>query len=329
MKKIILLVYKGFFTQHLREFQNINLNFICEELSQKGFAVELLEYAALGEFNYEVDESATYWVGSHQNPEVKQYINDVLFARFFNKSNIVPPLQTIIAHENKGLQGMLAKELGIAMIPQSYHCSAPVDAPYLDYPAVFKKLDGAGSSGVSLVYSNKELISKIKRNIIETASIKKIKEAGKNIVRQLLNRKEQAKYLERKATFVSQSFIPNLAFDYKVLVLGDKCYFLKRNIKKGDFRASGSGQFELVEHISTSLIEFALNVKKKLNTPYCSLDLVEYGNGEIGLIEFQTVHFGPYTLFNSIYAFSNSTKVNINTPVLESELVGSLVSYYG
>lgn len=40
--------------------------------------------------------------------------------------------------------------------------------------------------------------------------------------------------------FILQSFIPDLANDWKKVIFGDKYYVLTRHVKKNDFRASGS-----------------------------------------------------------------------------------------
>jgi hypothetical protein len=332
-KKIIILVHEDFFTQHLYEYQNVNLEFIINLLTNKGFNVEVLEYSALAKQSYTIDNDAIYWTGSHQNIDVKKYINDILIARFINRDNLVPRLETVISHENKGMQGMLASELGINLISQDYHCTTTVPNNYLSETVVFKSLGGAGSVGVSLAKNKKEYQQKIRMNLLLDSTFLNIKEMSKNVIRRLLKRNSQANYLRKNARFVSQLFVKELSFDYKVLVLGEHVYFLKRHVRKNDFRASGSGKFEFEDNISPELIQFAFDCKDKLNVPYCSLDLIEYGQGKIGLIEFQTSHFGPYTLLESNYFYKvNGDKellVDNNEMIYEQELVTSFIKYNG
>jgi hypothetical protein len=330
-KKIIILVHEGFFTQHLFEYQNINLDFVTEKLTNAGFSLEFLEYHTLAKQSYVVEREAIYWTGSHQNLDVKQYVNDILISRFIGRDNLVPKLETVISHENKGMQGMLASELGINLISQDYHCATTVPSDYLSNTVVFKSLGGAGSVGVSLAKNKQQYQRKIRMNLLLNATLLNIKEMSKNVIRRLLKRNSQADYLRKNARFVSQLFVKELLFDYKVLVLGEHVYFLKRYVRKDDFRASGSGKFEFEEKISPKLIQFAFDCKDKLNVPYCSLDLIEYGQGNIGLIEFQTVHFGPYTLLESdSYYDRGALKTNMTdkTPyIYEQEIVESLLSY--
>jgi hypothetical protein len=330
-KKIIILVHEGFFTQHLYEYQNVNLEFIINQLTKEGFNVEILEYSVLAKQSYIIDNDAIYWTGSHQNIDVKQYINDILIARFINRDNLVPRLETVISHENKGMQGMLAAELGINLISQDYHCTTTVPNNYLSETVVFKSLGGAGSVGVSLAKNKIQYQQKIRMNLLLNTTFLNIKEMSKNVIRRLLKRNSQANYLRKNAKFVSQLFVKELSYDYKVLVLGEHAYFLKRNVRKNDFRASGSGQFEFEENINPKLIKFAFECKDKLNVPYCSIDLIEYGQGEIGLIEFQTVHFGPYTLLESdCYYGRDGRKTDTTVQILyvyEHEILLSFLSY--
>ena len=97
--------------------------------------------------------------------------------------------------------------------------------------------------------------------------------------------------------FVEQEFISELNHDFKVLIFGDRYFVLKRNVRKNDFRASGSGDFEFIEP-PYEVLNFAKEVASKLDNPYLSLDIAQSDNG-CHLIEFQATNFGPYTLLNS------------------------------
>ena len=83
----------------------------------------------------------------------------------------------------------------------------------------------------------------------------------------------------------------------------DKLFYLKRNIAKNDFRASGSGNFDNKTKPSKEIMDFAYSVKVKLNTPFASLDVIEIKDKKPMLIEYQTTHFGLYTAINSISHF--------------------------
>lgn len=328
MKKIIILVHEGFFTQHLNEYQNIDLKIVELALKSSGLEVEYLEYQTLAHYDYQIEDEAIYWCGSHQNISIKQYINDVLTARFCHRNNLIPSLDTVLAHENKGLMGILAAEKGLPYIKQHYRLADTHSVSEdLTYPFVFKSLGGAGSKGVSLVKTKKQLYRSINSTKRLDITFKEIKENVKNIARKLLKRNAQARYLTQRARFCEQSFIPNLSSDYKVLVFWDKVYVLKRSVREGDFRASGSGRFEVQESIDSKLAELAIECRKKLDSPYCSLDFVTLASGEYKLIEFQTCHFGPYTQLSARVYFETRLKTYDSDCSFESELAHAFVKH--
>ncbi|EKG2058556.1 hypothetical protein O2N19_004786, partial [Escherichia coli] len=140
--------------------------------------------------------------------------------------------------------------------------------------------------------------------------------------------KEHTIYFQRYNPYVLQDFIPDLNSDYKVLVFGNKYYVLKRNVRDNDFRASGSGKF-VFEDVSEKFLSFARKVIEFLHTPYASLDIVERGDG-FGCIEFQCVHFGPYTQLNAeyYYEFKNGKWIREkNNYTLEQVYAEALVDF--
>ncbi|WP_216603807.1 hypothetical protein, partial [Vibrio kanaloae] len=97
---------------------------------------------------------------------------------------------------------------------------------------------------------------------------------------------------------ITQKKIDGVGYDYKALVFFDKVYVLKRNVRKNDFRSSGSGDFEFVE-VEPNILNFADKFRRKLKTPYVSMDIMKDTFGVLHCIEFQAVHFGPYTQINA------------------------------
>lgn len=299
--RIILLTHKGFFTQSLPDFKNVEIEKIFSQLTYLGYECELLEYNDLAKFDYLIDDQAIYWIGSHQNPTVIRFIKDVLFARFHNRRNIVPSIETILCHENKGLMGLIASERSLEFVKQNYCCDTRISLH--EQVAVFKKTTGAGSSGVSRIDKSRNNLGKFYRNAIQISTIDGLINISKNSLRKIINRKTQAKYNELHSAHVIQDFVANLDSDYKVLVFMDTIFCLKRLIRNNDFRASGSGKFSFPDEVPLELLKFALEMRKKIDTPYCSLDIIEQPTGNYSLIEFQTVHFGAYTAIHAPHAF--------------------------
>ena len=181
--------------------------------------------------------------------------------------------------------------------------------------------------GVELVNNSKQ-----KNRLIENKEKDTYKRKAINFLRRLkLNNEEFDIYSYNKkkfSGFVIQDFIEGLEFDYKILVFWGKFYVLKRNIKKGDFRASGSGLFEFKEP-SNAVLNYAKYIFETLDTPYASLDIAESYVG-CKLIEYQALNFGPYALIKSpgYYTLNDGYWVFIEvTSSLEVEFSRSLAAY--
>ena len=106
----------------------------------------------------------------------------------------------------------------------------------IDKPLVFKSSEGAMSSGVFLGSNNLEKnksLDKVSRNVNYVEELKDFwrSRKHKNYLQESKNRKK----------FITQSFIPELDKDFKVLVFGEKYFIFSRPVRKNDFRASGSG----------------------------------------------------------------------------------------
>ena len=142
--------------------------------------------------------------------------------------------------------------------------------------------------------------------------------------------REYKKYHFPRMRFVLQEFVEELAHDYKALVFGEKIFLLKRSIREDDFRASGSGDFEFVSEVSDGLLEYIYSTYKSFNCPCVSLDIVECKDN-FGLIEFQFLHFGPYTLQKSGGYFVKNDGVwkynQSSGSILEEEFSSSYLSY--
>lgn len=327
-KNIVILTQNGFFTQGLKPHINVDLDLIISKLNKKGFSVNTLEYSELGRFEFLVDPNTIYWSGSHQNVSEKKYIHDILFARFINNNNIVPPLDTILSHENKGIMGNIASTRKLPLVEQDYINTKCDNIEKIEIPFVYKELTGAGSKGVRLVKDKKNLDKIIKKSLIDDLSFYSFRQILKNLIRRLTNRNDQANYLVISKCYCRQNYIPNLSFDFKVLVFGKNVYVLKRSVRKNDFRASGSGLFEIQSVIPDELAKTALLCKSKLDTPYCSLDFIKTENEEYKLIEFQTCHFGPYTYNSAKVYYSNGNIIGIDpSKSFEDELSDSFISY--
>ncbi|MEF9477433.1 hypothetical protein OWR28_06570 [Chryseobacterium sp. 1B4] len=72
-----------------------------------------------------------------------------------------------------------------------------------------------------------------------------------------------------------QEFIPGLKYDIRLIVIGDKCYYLKRNTRDNDFRASGSGMLEFTPgDFNLEAVDIAFKTAQKLNMVSVAYDFI-------------------------------------------------------
>ncbi|MBY7858705.1 hypothetical protein KW419_10640 [Vibrio fluvialis] len=320
---IKIIHYNHFFGESLPTYKSMDMAVIQKTLEKKGFSVEFVSVEALQ--NEPLDTSSLYLCGSHQNASVKQYYDDVLDFPHIEE-RLIPRRLLIKAHENKGYQGLLARSLDIPYVEQYYF----IDEKPVTTKTVVKCLSGAGSAGVTLCETTEEQSRFLRKPKFWSSTSGQLFAYLKSLIKFRLRKgdylAEKLQFNSPRVRYVQQKFIPNLSFDYKVLVFMDKCFVLKRGVREQDFRASGSGKFEFIEP-SEALLDFALSIRKKLNSPYVSLDVIEHDNG-FECIEYQCVHFGPYTQMKApkYYRYANGKwEAKDNNTILE-ELIGQSVA---
>jgi glutathione synthase/RimK-type ligase-like ATP-grasp enzyme len=98
---------------------------------------------------------------------------------------------------------------------------------------------------------------------------------------------DYARQLPReKGYFLFQSFVENDGSDVRVVVVGDRAVALRRQVREGDFRASGSGRLEYPdESLNPEYIRLAFEVTDRLGAVSMGMDFIESTSGDIQLIE--------------------------------------------
>ena len=82
-----------------------------------------------------------------------------------------------------------------------------------------------------------------------------------------------------------QEFIQGNNFDIRIIVVGDKAFAIKRIVRNGDFRASGSGNILYEkEHFDDNSIMLAFKMAEKLKSQCTAFDFI-YSNTDIYIVE--------------------------------------------
>lgn len=162
------------------------------------------------------------------------------------------------------------------------------------FPKVFKLRGGAGAYNVKLIKTTNEAIKIVnkafskgfssdykKTSFLESVRKWKAKqittyEVVKKIAALVLKQHINVKMTPREIGYVYfQEFVPNNTFDIRVCVVGDKAFALKRLTRKGDFRASGSGNIVYDKNqIDERCVRIAFDINKKIKAQSIAYDFV-------------------------------------------------------
>ncbi len=263
----------------------------------------------------------------------KSYIEDIVLALETSGAMILPNFIYLRAHHNKSFMEALRYRLfpEEASSLQSRTFGTYEDLVNADlsseWPKVIKSAFGAGSTLVAKSDNRMELLRIARKFSLSMSFTETVREYRSRF----LWRGYVPRSLHRNK-FIVQNFIPGLNGDFKVLKYGSRFYFLSRGLRPGDFRASGSGNFnfELPNDVSASaLLDYAKYITDIIGTPLCSLD-IGFDGERFHLIEFQCLNFGPLTAEKSLYHHklvdSKWVKVNENCD-LEYVFCDAIVSH--
>jgi glutathione synthase/RimK-type ligase-like ATP-grasp enzyme len=304
MKKQIVLITgnKNFFGQTRKAWVSINTDILKQELIHFGFNIQQYSHYEIFNSNLDIRDSYIFYSFS-QKENLRNYLLDIIYYLDNGSNIIIPSYDLLKCHENKGYQELFTRKVGLATLDAYYFSSLDdLDNYKLQFPTVLKTTSGSNAKGVFLIQNKDELAKQVsslsplkattKFDLFRRKYLRKKKHYKE--YPEYSNRKDleqYTKYIKPEVNFILQQFIPNLSYDYRILILHDKYFVVKRNAKKGDFKASGTKRFEFMNTIDKKLLNYANSIRKKINTPFLSLDIIPNGEG-YSLIEFQALHFG-------------------------------------
>jgi hypothetical protein len=163
------------------------------------------------------------------------------------------------------------------------------------FPKVFKLRCGSGSANVKLAENKtrarhlvnqafgsgfhpvdpvgrlKERLWLLKRD----QNLEAVKKIAGGIAR-LVVPKEAEKFAAMEKGYVYfQDYVPGNEYDTRLIVVGDRCFGLRRYCRTGDFRASGSGLFSYnPDLIDLGMVELSFDTARKLGVQSVAFDLL-------------------------------------------------------
>lgn len=297
MKVFLLTLPDGTFGSAGQSWKQLSLDKLISKLD---FEVTIKTIVELDSIDFSDDDILIYT--SSESEEIRSFLKNSLYY-LRERVKLIPSYDVLMAHEDKSFQEVWKNKDSFGDLEG--RSIFDLNDQSLPFPKVLKNSQGAGSSGVFLA-RNKQDLKKIKKFFFG----KSLKSKLVGVQRKLkLSNEEYDIYKYRRkgfSLFVEQNFISGLKHDFKVLVFGNRYFVLRRSIRKNDFRASGSGNFEFVDP-PQQVLDYAKKIAKILDNPYLSLDIAQSDQG-CHLIEFQGTNFGPYTLLNAPYRYISENK---------------------
>jgi glutathione synthase/RimK-type ligase-like ATP-grasp enzyme len=286
-------------------------------------------------------ENAIIIYSFSQKPEYRAYIVDVMYYLLKLNNIIIPGYELLKCHENKGFQELYSRLLGVNHLPTYYFSdSAELTNYTFEFPLVYKTVDGSNGKGVTLVKNDEELLRIVKKHerIVPQEQLDLFR---RKYLRKKRSYKEYPDYNNRKdmmqytrhikpqKRFVLQQFIPDLMWDFRVLVVYDRYYITKRHIRDNDFRASGAKKFDFDFTPDPMILDFAKQIFDGFRNSHLSIDIAFDGK-DCYLLEYQALHFGINVLVKSdgFYEQSDSGWRKVyKKPEIEEDIVYGFVKY--
>lgn len=277
---------------------------------ERSFSERWIEYCKLQGISYKVvncldsdiikhlsSSGALLWHWNHGDPREQLVARHVIMGAEAMGIKVFPSVSTCWHFDDKIAQKYLLEAIGAPLVPTYVFYDLEEALYWIDrvsFPKVFKLRKGAGSSNVKLVHSASEARAVIERAfslgfyavprygrdaLIRYRIAKKrgdLWSAIKRIPKTLATIRNSKRMMGREKGYVYfQDFIPHNNFDTRVTVIGDRAFAFTRNVRPGDFRASGSGDcIHDTGRINLKCVEIAFDVTRKVGSQSMAFDFV-------------------------------------------------------
>jgi glutathione synthase/RimK-type ligase-like ATP-grasp enzyme len=211
---------------------------------------------------------------------------------------VFPNVNTAWHHDDKVGQKYLLEAVGAPLVKSYVFYTKKEAIDWLDkstFPKVFKLRSGAGSINVSLAKTKQKAKRLVKKafgigfsHINRLSSLKdrfwvlkrdRNMQAMKGVLsgfaRMLIPTEVERFSHNEKGYIYFQDFIPDNEYDTRMVVIGDRCFGVRRYCRKNDFRASGSG-IKAYESVlfDKKYIKSAFEITKKLKMQSVAYDYI-------------------------------------------------------
>ena len=251
--------------------------------------------------------SGLMWHWQHNDYRAAQFARQLTASLETAGIEVFPNTNTAWHFDDKVGQKYLLESVGAPLIPSHVFYDEDSAIGWLEkaqFPLVWKLKSGAGSRNVKLVHNLAQAKGIVRRSFKKgwrasrlhplneriwhfrrSPGIDSFLRISRGAVRSVIPHEKYRRQVVDKNYVLFQDFAPDNTFDIRVIVIGDRAFAIKRMVRDGDFRASGSG---MIIHdpaeIPIECIELAFEVTQSIGSQCCAFDLV-VNNGEWQIVE--------------------------------------------
>ncbi|HLR36755.1 MAG TPA: hypothetical protein VK084_01815 [Chitinophagaceae bacterium] len=276
---------------------------------ENDFSSKWIEYCKKNKIRYKVvncynndiidqvkDCDALMWHFNQSNPKDILFAKQLMFALESVGKKVFPDFQTAWHFDDKVGQKYLLEAIGAPLVSSYVFYDRQNALEWIaeaDFPKVFKLRRGAGSAHVKLARNKSEARKLVGRAFSggfsqydKVANLKdrwykyrKRKVGFWNVIKGILRFGRTTEFARvagpEKGYIYFQDFIPGNDFDIRIIVIGGKAFAIKRMVRDGDFRASGSGHVLYKKHhFDEETIRLSFEVAEKIQSQCLAIDYV-------------------------------------------------------
>lgn len=196
---------------------------------------------------------------SPSNPSIQEMVESkILILEKFMSKTCFPSFHEVWQYEDKIRADYLYKHYNLPGIPTIVTHSKEEVLELIEkikYPFISKTSIGSASTGVIKINDKKEALNLV------------------NKIFSYKGLKSQYIYKAQKDYLYIQEFIDDATFDLRIILIGNKAFGYYRYPNAGDFRASGSGNYEK-KAIPIEALQLAIKVRNTLQSRLMGVDLM-------------------------------------------------------
>jgi len=241
------------------------------------------------------DCDAVMWHISQSDYRDLLFAKQLIYSFQLSGKKVFPDFNTLWHFDDKIGQKYLLESIGAPFVPSYVFYNKKEAEEWIEgttFPKVFKLRNGGGAKNVRLVESKRQALALSRKafgkgfghfnrwNYLKEKI--RIYKAGKGDVHEIVKGLVQmflpitnSHLINRQRGYVYfQDFIPDNAYDIRLIVIGGtRAYGMKRKVREGDFRASGSSDF-IYDTLPQSILEIGFNVAQRLRLQSVAFDFI-------------------------------------------------------